>query len=137
MDAYRNVIDSAVTLTPNDKTNFYVNFDYGSDKQKGGVLQKWAGIAGAARFQLNKRFAVAPRAELYTDFDGFNTGVAQTVKEITLTGEMKLHEGLLARLEFRHDNSDKPYFDRGAGLMVTNNQSTLALGLIAFFGPKK
>jgi hypothetical protein len=135
--AYRNLIDSVVVITPNDKSTYYLNFDYGNDKQTGGVRQKWAGVAAAGRFQLTKLFALAPRAEVYTDFDGFNTGVPQTVKEVTVTGEMKLHEGLLARLEYRHDNSDKPYFDRGAGTMVINNQSTVTLGLIAFFGPKK
>ncbi len=135
--AHRNLIDSVVVLTPNDKSSYYVNVDYGDDRQPGGIRQKWAGVAGAARFQLNKVFAFAPRAEIYTDFDGFNTGVAQSVKEVTLTGEAKLHEGLLARLEYRHDNSDKPYFDRGAGYMVSNNQNTLTLGLIAFIGPKK
>jgi len=68
---------------------------------------------------------------------GFSTGVSQSVKEITLTGEMKIANGLLSRLEYRRDMSDKPYFDRGAGLMVAKNQSTLTLAFIAFFGPKK
>jgi hypothetical protein len=33
--------------------------------------------------------------------------------------------------------SDQPYFNRGTGLMVAKNQSTIALAFIAFFGPKK
>ncbi len=50
---------------------------------------------------------------------------------------MKIVEGIWSRLEYRRDMSDKPYFDRGAGLMVAKNQSTLTLAFIAFFGPKK
>ena len=69
--------------------------------------------------------------------DGFATGVAQNVKEFTLTGEMKIREGLLSRLEYRRDMSDKPFYDRGAGVMVAKNQSTLTLAFLAFFGPKK
>lgn len=137
IDAYRQVFDSNVVLTPNGKTNLYLNFDAGSDRQHLGALQKWTGVAAAARYQLTNRFALAPRLEWFDDIDGFSTGVAQSVKEGTITGEMKLREGLLARLEFRHDRSDKPYFDRGTGLMVAKDQSTLALGLLANFGPKK
>ena len=50
---------------------------------------------------------------------------------------MKIREGIFSRLEYRRDMSDKPYFDRGAGVMVAKNQSTLTLAFIAFFGPKK
>ena len=91
----------------------------------------------AARYQLTNRFAVSPRAGVFGDLDGWGTGTAQTVKEFTLTGEMKIKEGLLSRLEYHRNMSDKPYFDRGAGVMVAKNQSTLTLAFIAFFGPKK
>jgi len=137
IEAYRQVYDTNVVLTPTGKSQVYLNFDLGGDRQHLGPLQKWTGVALAGRYQLTNRFAVAPRVEWFDDIDGFSTGVAQSVKEGTITGEMKLHEGLLARLEYRHDRSDKPYFDRGAGVMVAKDQSTLALGLIAFFGPKK
>ena len=52
-----------------------------------------------------------------------------------MTGEYKWAQGLLARLEYRRDWSDKPYFERGyQGL--GKNQDTLTLGFVAFFGPK-
>lgn len=136
INAYRQVYDTNVVLTPSGKSNVYLNFDYGSDKNIG-PRQKWAGFAAAARYQLTSRFAFAPRVEWFDDMNGFATGVAQSVKEFTLTGEMKIRDGLLSRLEYRRDMSDKPYFDRGAGVMVAKNQTTMALGLIAFFGPKK
>ena len=136
INAYRQVYDTNLVLTPNGKSNVYFNFDWGTDKNIG-PRQSWAGFAAAARYQLTNRFAIAPRVEWFDDMKGFSTGVAQNVKEFTLTGEMKIHDGLLSRLEYRRDMSDQPYFDRGAGVMVAKNQTTLALGLIAFFGPKK
>lgn len=137
LEAYRQVFDTNLVVNPNGKSSVYLNFDYGTDKVKFLPRQKWTGVAVAARYQLTPRFAFAPRAEIFGDLDGFATGVAQNVKEITLTGEMKIREGLLSRLEYRHDNSDKPFYDRGAGVMVAKNQSTIALAVIAFFGPKK
>ena len=139
VDAHRQVFDTALVINPTSKASVYFNFDYGSDriKEHGSPRQSWVGFAGAARFQLSNRFAFAPRAEIFNDRNGFATGVAQSVKEITLTGEMKIVEGIWSRLEYRRDMSDKPYFDRGAGLMVAKNQSTLTLAFIAFFGPKK
>lgn len=133
---YRQLYDTTLLLTPNAKSNIYFNFDYGTDKLTG-VRAKWTGFAAAARYQLTNRFAIAPRAEVFNDMDGFSTGATQMLKEFTLTGEMKIREGVISRLEFRRDMSDKPYFDRGAGIMVAKNQTTLALGVIAFFGPKK
>ncbi len=135
--AYRQLYDTTVVFNPNDKASIYVNFDVGSDKQPTVSRAQWTGVAVAARFQATKRFAISPRGEFFNDIDGFSTGTKQLVKEVTLTGEMKIRDGLVSRLEFRHDFSDKPFFDRGADLMVANNQTTLALGLIAFFGPKK
>ncbi len=137
INSYRQVFDSSLVLNPNAKSSVYFNFDYGSDKLKDFSRSTWVGFAGAARFQLNNRFAVAPRLEVFDDRQGFSTGTVQTVKEFTLTGEMKIREGVLSRLEYRRDMSDQPFFDRGTGVMVAKNQSTVTLGLIAFFGPKK
>jgi hypothetical protein len=135
--SYRQVFDSALVLNPNSKSSVYFNFDYGSDKLKLVPRSTWVGFAGAARFQLNNRFAFAPRLEVFDDRNGFSTGTVQTIKEVTLTGEMKIREGVLSRLEYRRDMSDQPFYDRGTGVMVAKNQSTVTLGLIAFFGPKK
>ena len=49
---------------------------------------------------------------------------------------MKIVHGFLSRLEYRHDSSAVPYFNRGADVMVARGQSTVALALIASFGPK-
>ncbi len=59
------------------------------------------------------------------------------MKEFTITMEAKASQGVLARLEYRRDWSDKLFFQEGqAGGRMSKNQDTLSLGLIAFFGPK-
>jgi hypothetical protein len=136
-DGFRQLYDTTLLINPTDKLSAYFNFDYGTDKNIGRGRQNWTGFAAAARYQLTNRFAIAPRAEIFDDMDGFSTGVKQTLKEVTVTGEMKIRNGLVSRLEFRRDNSDKPFFDRGADIAIAKAQTTVTLGVIAFFGPKK
>ena len=47
---------------------------------------------------------------MFKDADGFATGQAQTLQEITLTGEYKIPAGFIARFEFRNDFSDENFF---------------------------
>lgn len=133
----RQLYDTTLLLTPTAKTSFYLNFDYGRDKKLLAGSSRWVGVAGAARFAVNNRFAVAPRLEWFNDADGFTTGTAQRIKEVTMTGEFKMKEGVLMRLEYRRDWSNAPFFDRGAGLGNHKNQDTLLAGFVAFFGPKR
>jgi hypothetical protein len=77
------------------------------------------------------------RVEYFDDVNGFSTGLAQTVKEFTLTGEYKLTDWLMTRGEFRTDWSNKPFFDQNNLGPTTKTQSTMLLGMIAYFAPKK
>jgi len=43
----------------------------------------------------------------------------------------------LSRLEYRHDWSNQPFFDRGLDPASHKSQDTLALGIIGYFGPKR
>jgi Putative beta-barrel porin-2, OmpL-like. bbp2 len=131
----RNLYDTTVQVNPNDNFSYYVNFDYGRDKNVGQGSAVWYGLAGAARYALTKKFALAGRLEFFDDRDGFSTGTAQTVKEVTFTGEYKVKDWLMSRLEFRDDWSDQPFFQKNGG--TSKNQPTVVLGMVAFFGPKK
>jgi hypothetical protein len=134
---WRHFYDTVLTVTPTSKTSLYVNFDYGTDRPAAvGTPAVFYGIASAVQFRLSERFAVTPRVEWYNDRDGWATGAPQKLKEYTLTGECKLHEGLIARLEWRQDFSNIPYFHRGNDQLV-KSQPTLVLGMVAFFGPKQ
>jgi len=135
----RGVVDTTVLLTPNGNVNAYVNFDYGQDHRTGPTTRRdsWAGIAGAARYQLARKIACAGRLEWFDDQSGFSTGLAQNLKEATVTGEYKHNSHLLTRLEFRHDWSDKPFYSAGSGAAAKTYQDTLTLGVVVSAGPYK
>ena len=134
---FRNLYDTTVLVNATDKLSAYFNFDYGADKNLLEGTSSWTGFAAAGRYQLTNRLAFATRGEIFADRNGFSTGTAQTVKEVTLTGEVKIATGVVSRLEFRHDASDAPFFHRGANEPLSKSQNTVTVGLIAFFGPKK
>lgn len=140
---FRNLYDTTVLLTPSDKFNGYINFDYGQNRSYASPdtnvsdLAKWYGVALAAKFQMNGKNALTPRIEWFKDAEGFSTGTAQALKEFTLTYEYKWVEGLLTRVEYRRDWSDQPFFTRGVTPDASKSQTTLALGVVAFFGPKR
>jgi hypothetical protein len=138
---FRNLYDTTVLFTPADIFNAYVNFDYGQNRSYDagnlGLTQKWYGIAAAAKFQFTGKIALTPRIEWFNDHDGFSTGTAQTLKEFTITYEYRWVEGLLSRLEYRHDWSNVDFFERGSTPNAAKNQDTITLGIVAFFGPKR
>ena len=134
-NGWRNLYDTTVLVNANDKLSYYVNFDYGRDKNIDAGASQWTGVAGAVRYAATKKFAVAARAEVFGDLDGFSTGTAQTLKEITFTGEYKLTNWLLSRVEFRDDWSDHPFFQKNSG--TASSQPTILLGMVAYIAPKK
>jgi Putative beta-barrel porin-2, OmpL-like. bbp2 len=138
---FRNLYDTTVIFTPADIFNAYINFDYGQNRNYDvdgtGFTSKWYGIAFASKFQFTSKIALTPRIEWFDDHDGYSTGVAQNLKEFTITYEYRWVEGLLARLEYRHDWSNVDFYERGASPNASKYQDTLTLGIIAFFGPKR
>jgi hypothetical protein len=133
----RNLYDTVLLLTPSAKLNAYLNFDYGQDRRATSGIDRWIGFAAAVRYAPVKWFALAPRAEYYYDATGFTTGTRQKLREVTMTGEFKLADGLLSRLEYRRDHSDVPFFDRGQSPNASQNQNTFLVGLVAVFGLKR
>ncbi len=137
----RNLIDTTVLLTPPGKFNMYINYDYGMNQdavaaQGDTKLNTWQGVAGAFHVQANGKNAVAGRVEYFDDADGFQTGTAQHLVEGTFTYEYKWVEGMLMRIEYRCDVSDKNYFHKLAS-QTSDQQQTLTVGFVAFFGPKR
>jgi hypothetical protein len=131
----RQLIDSTVLVTPNSRVSFYINGDYGRDKRIEAGANQWIGLAGAARVNLGRNYAVAGRLEIFNDMDGFSTGVAQTIKEATITAEYRPTQWLISRFEVRTDWSDAPFFEKQNGF--GRSQTTALLGLVAYFGPKR
>ncbi len=133
---WRNLYDTSVVVNQNDSLSYYINFDYGRDKNIGPGAAQWTGVAGAARYAFKKKYAVAGRLEIFDDMDGFSTGTVQKVKEFTFTGEYKATSWLMWRAEFRNDWSDQPFFQKDHGT-YGKTQPTVLLGLVAYIAPKK
>jgi hypothetical protein len=137
----RNLIDATLLLTPPGKVNAYINYDYGSNRdavkaQGDTALHDWWGTAGAVHIQASAKNAISLRGEYFTDPDGFQTGTEQNLVEGTFTYEYKWVEGLLMRVEYRCDASNKNYFNKLAD-QHTSQQQTVTLAFVAFFGPKR
>ena len=146
---YRNYFDSVLTLTPSSKLGAYIEYDYWQNRNAAETapgtymtttLDHIQGIATAARFQATPKIAFAGRYEYVADKSDAGGSLAtasrQNLNEFTITGEYKFYEGILTRLEYRRDSSDIPYFNKGVNKASVNNQSTLEVGVIAFFGSK-
>ena len=139
---WRNLIDTTLLLTPSAKFNAYINYDYGQNRFANatntglGSLAHWQGIAGAGHFQATSKMTATVRGEFFNDNQGFETGTAQKLKEVTLSSDYLVHPGLLVRGEYRHDNSNRNFFDKNQIPASVQGQSTFEVALIAFFGPK-
>jgi len=146
----RNLIDTTLLLTPPGKFNAYLNFDYGQNQDSkyvanfgsgnvtigDNILKTWWGFAGAAHIQASGKSAVSLRYEYFTDPQGSQTGTVQNLNEGTFTYEYKWVEGLLMRAEYRCDFSNKQYFNKLAN-QTSDQQQTVTIAFIAFFGPKR
>jgi hypothetical protein len=147
---FRNLFDTTLLLTPTGKFNAYLNYDYGQNRDgtytintgEGSFTEgdkdliHWQGIAVAARGQVTGKSALAGRYEYFKDYNGV-TGLPQNLQELTATYEYKWVEGLLTRVEYRGDFSDKNFFTKDDITFSKKNQQTLTLAFIAFFGPKR
>jgi hypothetical protein len=145
---WRNLYDTTVLLTPADKFNAYVNFDYGQNKSGSGstaFTAKWYGVAFAGKLQMNAKNALTPRYEWFKDRDN-NQGTGMVcaagkecdaIQEFTLTYEYKWTQGLLARLEYRRDwtNLQQPVMFQRGSTGASDHQDTVTVGIVAFFGP--
>jgi hypothetical protein len=131
---WRHLSDTTVTITATPRLSVNVNYDYGRDTVAGASVH-WDGVAGYAKYEANKWLTISPRFEWFEDPQGFMTGAAQTLKEATLTGQVKLADNLLWRVEFRRDVSDAASFRKDTGELV-KHQSTIAFGLLYAFSTR-
>ena len=105
----------------------------------------WTGAAGYIVYDLTDNIELATRGEWFRDSDGARTGLRQTLGEVTETINYKVPAvtGLLARFEFRHDESNqKPFFSNdgffpntptGTPVHTYSGQNTLLADVIYAF----
>lgn len=131
-DNWRHIADTVATYYATDKLTLLGNFVYGSDGDNLGNRGKWTGGAAYFKYAFNSKLAFSPRFEVFNDKDGLRTGTAQTVKDITLTQEVKLVNNLITRFEYRRDFSNQKFFTNSAG-SARDNQNTFIFGVSYFF----
>lgn len=131
----RSLLDFVAVLKPGDALTLGLNVDRGTEEglTAGGGSATWWGVAGYLRVGLTSSFAVTLRAEYFDDADGVRTGTAQELKELTLTPELKLGGGLLARADLRVDFSDASVFEDPDGASTKKEQATILLNVAYVF----
>ena len=124
----RFLFDWVGTIKPVKNLTLILNTDYATEQHlaSDGGTAKWYGIAGTAKYDFSDRYSLSGRAEYFNDQDGVRTGLAQHLKEITITPEIRLAQGLIVRPEYRHDWSDERSFDSNG----KKDQDTIALAVM-------
>lgn len=144
----RTVVDLVATYQPIEKLTLMANYDFGHES---GLVQgagtagfdsaEWQGLALYAKYDLTDTWSLAGRGEWFDDKDsvrtaltGRDSGTFNDVDfyEVTFTSQWKLHEHVLARLEYRHDKADEDVFFHDAAGFI-NYQDTVAAELIYHF----
>jgi hypothetical protein len=133
-DDIRTYSDTNVAVTATDKVTAGLNYVYAKDSGLGDSIN-WQGVALYLRGQVTDTFALSPRFEWFDDADGFASGAAQTLKEFTMTGEIKHSQGLIFRAEYRRDWSDENFFTKNR--RAVDNQNTFTLAFVYAFSSKK
>ena len=134
---HRNLSDTTISYTFNERVAVMANYDYGFDHLTAGPKVHWQGVAAYLRYTPRRKWAFVPRFEWFDDHDGFSTGVAQTVKEFTMTGEYRFKPSLITRFEVRRDWSDQPFFPKSDPTVLAKSQTTVLAGLIWTFGTRE
>jgi len=111
---------------------FMANVDYAYEERdplNSGRNSEWYGVAGYAKYDFTDFISTSIRVEYFNDKDGVRTGIAQELKEITLTVDFKVAKNLLVRPEYRHDWSTQNAFDSNK-TFDTRSQDTVAVGMM-------
>ena len=140
---FRSLVDFGLVWKPMWRIMVMLNYDFGYDPNAihhdalPGLAATtsdalWTGVAAYLRVQIVKRFGITGRAEWFWDRDGYRTGTAQTLGEVTFTPEFKIQDNMLVRAEVRYDISSEHFFENSEG-GGRKYQTTIALqGLYAF-----
>jgi hypothetical protein len=101
--------------TVSDFLTLAIDTVYGNETElvspTGQVDADWYGAALYAMIKANDWLGFSLRGEIFDDPDGAR-GFDATVWEITPTINFQLTDSLLARLEYRHDEANKPIFEK-------------------------
>lgn len=131
-ESLRHLIDLILTINATDKLALIANYDYAMQSKallpNGNIAEAvFQGIAGYANYKFHDKWRTSLRAEIFSDRNGYRTGVAQCWKELTLTFAYAPIKQLEIRAETRHDFSNVNSFVDANGIGVNNNQQSYAV----------
>jgi hypothetical protein len=143
---WRELIDIVATFIPIEDLTLVANLDFGWQQDANIETEEaefeenvfWWGIAGYIVYDFSEIVRFALRGEYFDDKDGFRTGTAQQLWELTPTLQLRPFakyspfDNLLLRLEYRHDQSDEDAFEDDDG-NFKKTQDTVALELLYYF----
>jgi len=88
---------------------------------------EWQGAAGYIVYDWSDNLELATRGEWFADPDGARTGTRQNLSDITQTISYKIPgtTGLMARLEYRHDESNAHPFFSSDGFLTPKSVNPL------------
>jgi Putative beta-barrel porin-2, OmpL-like. bbp2 len=126
----RTLVDVVATVTLSDALNLVFNYDDGQqDNAVAAGTAKWQGLASYLNYQINGAWRLSARLESFDDKQGFRTGTAQKLKEVTLTAGYAPAKNTELRFEVRSDKSDQSVFVDGG----TNKKSQDSIGIEAVY----
>ncbi len=134
----RNALDVIATYHAAPKLDYVVNYDYGIQNRAylgNGNLGTavWQGIAGYINYTINERWGTSLRGEVFSDHNGFRTGVQQTWKEATITLAYLPIKKLTLHIETRRDFSSVSAIVDKNGHSVSNNLQSFGLEALYIF----
>ncbi|HVP61385.1 MAG TPA: outer membrane beta-barrel protein [Myxococcaceae bacterium] len=147
--AWRNLFDTYLTLFPSSPVALSVQFDGGFEPNNFGT-SAWAAGAASVRFHPWKRVYLSVRADYFYEWIAQNAVGTATpifwagsrwIASGTATVDFRPWDNISLRLEYRHDQAEKPLFFQGqvstdsSGNFIPNAkfQNTLTLGAVAWF----
>lgn len=134
----RHLLDLIASYDITKKFNLAANFDYGTQNnaflitgQNGNAA--WIGLATYLNYKFNDTWRISLRGENFDDRNGYRTGIAQTIKELTVTLGCIPFKNAELRAEIRRDFSNiDAYIHRHSGLPSSIQQSYALEGFYKF-----
>jgi hypothetical protein len=129
---WRNLIDLIATYNIDKHLTLAANYDYGNQKnvfvdneEQENVF--WQGLATYINYKFNDLWRFSVRTEIFEDPDGYRTGIAQTLKEITFTVGYAVIKNAELRAETRRDFSNVAAFLERDGSGASKTQQSYAV----------
>jgi hypothetical protein len=129
----RFLFDWVGTIKPVKSLSIILNTDYATEKHSDPISRgtaKWYGVAAITKYDFSDIYSLSLRGEYFNDQDGVRTGKPQHLKEVTLTPEIRVAQGLIVRPEYRHDWSNGTVFDSHDNPLSKKQQDTVTLALM-------